>query len=132
MAPPVLLIAAALLAAGPSAARAQDVRGAPSFRDVLSLRFAGSVAIAPDGRSVAYEVRGADWAANRYDTEIWLARPGGAPFQLTRTAGGSSTDPAWSPDGRWIAFLASRGEDAPTQVWLIRPDGGEARPLTHV
>jgi len=129
-----LLAACAALAAtfAPFApASAQELPGAPSFRDVLSLSSVGGVAIAPDGSAVAYEVRRADWDANRYDTEIWLVRPGAAPFQLTRTAKGSSSRAAWSPDGRWIAFLASR-EDAKTQVWVIRPDGGEARPLTDV
>ncbi|MDP2480883.1 MAG: S9 family peptidase [Candidatus Palauibacterales bacterium] len=124
-----LCVAAALVL--PPRARAQEVAGAPSFRQVLGLRSVGGVAIAPDGSAVAYEVRGADWDANRYDTEIWLVRPGAAPFQLTRTAKGSSTSPSWSPDGKWLAFLSSRDEGK-TQVWLIRPDGGEARPLTDV
>jgi dipeptidyl aminopeptidase/acylaminoacyl peptidase len=124
------LCAAATLAL-PARARSQEVAGAPSFRQVLGLRSVGGVAIAPDGSAIAYEVRGADWDANRYDTEIWLVRPGSAPFQLTRTAKGSSTSPAWSPDGRWIAFLSSRDGEK-TQVWVIRPDGGEARPLTDV
>jgi len=122
------LCAAAALA---SPVRAQDVPGAPSFREVLSVRSVGGVAVAPDGSAVAYEVRSTDWDANRYDTEIWLVRPGSEPFQLTRTAKGSSTSPAWAPDGKSIAFLSSRGEDR-TQVWLIRSDGGEARPLTNV
>ncbi|MCI0578509.1 MAG: Ig-like domain-containing protein [Chloroflexi bacterium] len=39
--------------------------------------------------------------------------------------------PAWSPDGRWIAF----GRKIPSvpmgrQLWLIRPDGSEATQLT--
>jgi TolB protein len=39
--------------------------------------------------------------------------------------------PAWSPDDRWIAF----GRKAPRaqsgrQLWLMRPDGSDARPLT--
>ncbi|HKI96295.1 MAG TPA: hypothetical protein VJ992_13485, partial [Gemmatimonadales bacterium] len=126
---PVSLIAAALLAPSRSA-HAQDVTGAPSFKEVLSIRSVGGVAIAPDGSAVAYTVRSADWDANRYDTEIWLVRRGGKPFQLTRNAKGSSTSPAWSPDGTWIAFLSSR--DDHTQIWALRVDGGEARPLTDV
>ncbi|HKK27377.1 MAG TPA: S9 family peptidase [Gemmatimonadota bacterium] len=127
-----LLFLLAAPGVGPRAARAQDVPGAPSFREVLSLRSVGGVALSPDGSAVAYTVRSADWDTNRFDTEIWMARPGEAPFQLTRTADGSSTSPAWSPDGRWIAFLASREDGKPSQVWVIRPDGGEARPLTNV
>jgi hypothetical protein len=51
------------------------------------------------------------------------------PVQLTR-AKKSSSAPAWSPDGRWIAFVSDRTDKR--QLYLIAPDGGEARPLTDV
>jgi dipeptidyl aminopeptidase/acylaminoacyl peptidase len=102
----------------------------PSFRDVISLQSVGSAQISPDGRAVAYTVTSTDWAHNRYDTEIWLWREGGANLRLTRSAEGSSTNPRWSPDGRWIAFTADRGDKE--QIFLIAPDGGEAWPLTAV
>jgi TolB protein len=42
--------------------------------------------------------------------------------------------PAWSPDGRWIAFrrkeLAGPASTLGKQLWLIRGDGSEARALT--
>ncbi|MCP4656018.1 MAG: hypothetical protein GY856_11440, partial [bacterium] len=102
----------------------------PDFKEVLSLSRVGSPRISPDGGAIAYTVRTADWVDNRYDTEIWLAPQGEEPFPLTRTAGQSSTNPQWSPDGKWLAFLADRGEGR--QIHLIRPRGGEARPLTAV
>jgi len=100
-----------------------------SFEQVLSLRNAGSPVISPDGKHIAFTVRSTDWKNNTYDTEIWLAREGEAPFQLTRTADGSSTSPAWSPDGKWIAFRAKRGEKM--QIHVIRPFGGEAQAVTN-
>ena len=56
-------------------------------------------------------------------------REGEEPFQLTRTVDGSSSSPAWSPNGKWIAFSANRGDDS--QIFLISPHGGEAWPLTE-
>jgi len=79
---------------------AQNVTGMPTFVDVLGLALVGGVAISPDGADVAYTVRTTDWDGNGYDTEIWIARDGGDPFQLTRTPDGGSTSPQWSPDGR--------------------------------
>jgi dipeptidyl aminopeptidase/acylaminoacyl peptidase len=100
----------------------------PAFKDVLSLRSVGSPVISPDGRHILYTVREVDWEKNSYDTEIWLYKQGKEPFQLTRTVDGSSTSPAWSPDGKWISFASSRDEKR--QIYLISPDGGEAFKLT--
>jgi dipeptidyl aminopeptidase/acylaminoacyl peptidase len=102
---------------------------APSFEDVLSLRSIGDAAISPDGNAVVFEVTSTDWERNEYDTEYWLARGDEPPFQLTRTPEGSSSSARWSPDGRWVAFLAKRGET--TQVHLIRAAGGEAQAVTE-
>ncbi len=122
--------AALLIAAG--AAGAQEVEGAPGFREVLGLSEVDDAAISPSGLAVAYQVESTDWEENRFDSEIWLYRRGSPTVQLTRTEEGSSRDARWSPDGRWIAFLADRGGDGAPQLFAIRPDGGEAQRLTAV
>ena len=40
--------------------------------------------------------------------------------------------PRWSPDGRWLAFASTRGEDtkAPAALYVLPAEGGEARKLT--
>jgi len=121
-------IAAVVLTFIPLAGQSLD--GMPAFEKLISLDLVNQVAVAPDGRSVAYTVRRTDWEENEYDVEIWLAPEQGKPYQLTRTSGSSSTLPEWSPDGRWLAFLADRGEKS--QVFLIAPNGGEAHAVTHV
>ncbi|MFO7892753.1 MAG: S9 family peptidase [Longimicrobiales bacterium] len=55
---------------------------------------------------------------------------GGEPRQLT-FGDASSSSPAWSPDGRWIAFVSARSDDG-RQLWLLPADGGEPRQLTSV
>src|SRR5690606_33846671 len=43
----------------------------------------------------------------------------------------ADTAPAFSPDGEWIAFgRAPANTAAGRQLWLMRPDGRDARPLT--
>jgi dipeptidyl aminopeptidase/acylaminoacyl peptidase len=128
---------ALLLLAAPLGAEAPDVPE-PAFEDVLGLSNIGGVAISPDGRAIAYTVTSADWDENRYDTEIWLVRDGQDPFQLTRTKDGSSAQygggpyqwesPRWSPDGKWLSFVADRGHKR--QIHLMNPYGGEAWALT--
>ena len=97
------------------------------FRAQISLASVGSPRISPDGRLIAYSVTTADWEGNRFDQEIWLAGEG-EPFPLTHTPDGSSTGHRWAPDASRLGFLADRGEE--TQIYLIRPGGGEAVRLT--
>ncbi len=109
---------------------AESERTSPSFEESISYRHAWGPAISPDGKSITFQVTSTDWEDNRYDQEIWLVREREEPFQLTRTPKGNSTSPRWAPDGRWIAFLAARGDKK--QIHLIRPDGGEAQVITEV
>ncbi len=41
------------------------------------------------------------------------------------------TDPAPSPDGKWIAFTSDRGGHGSTQIYVMPAEGGEARQLTN-
>lgn len=100
----------------------------PSFEEVQSLKYIGSPVISPDGKNIAITMRSTDWEKNGYDTEIWLSKNGEEPFQLTRTNDGSSNNPQWSPDGRYLGFTASRGNK--NQVYAISILGGEAFPVS--
>lgn len=102
----------------------------PSFEEVLSLRQPGLPIISPDGSCTIFTVRTTDWKGNRFDNEIWISKNDQPPFQLTRTTKGSSFSPAWSPDGKWISFLANRGNK--TQIFVMRAEGGEAQAITNV
>jgi len=101
----------------------------PTFEEVISLRSVGGASISPDGKNVVYGVQTTDWNENRYDTELWLSRNGEPGFQLTNTPKGNSSGGNFSPDGKWIAFTANRGNKA--QIHVIRTDGGEARVVTN-
>jgi len=98
--------------------------------DVLGLRFVAAADLSPDGRRVVYAVTRADVEAERDRVALHLLDvETGASRQLTAGAG-SDSSPAWSPDGSLIAFVSDRA-GAP-QVFLISPDGGEARQLTEL
>jgi len=99
-----------------------------SFEKWISLKNVGSPVVSPDGRTIVYSVTSTDWANNTYDTELWMSRDGGAPVQLTRTNRNSSFAPRFTPDSRFISFLADRGEK--TQLYLIHVSGGEAMQVT--
>jgi serine/threonine protein kinase/Tol biopolymer transport system component len=62
---------------------------------------------------------------------LWVtATDTGALRQITyeRDANVSLGVPIWSPDGRWIAFVSSRGSTGlGFGIWLVNPDGGNLR-----
>src|ERR1700692_4945547 len=65
--------------------------------------------ISPDGNSVVIGTERADWDQQIFRKDLWLYRgngKGGSLIQLTQS--GHDTEPKWSPDGRWIAFLSER------------------------
>lgn len=106
-----------------------DAQRVPTLDDLLTLKSIGGTQISPDGKWVAYTVGYGDFKQDAFITQIWLANSeNGKSFQLTR-GDKSSTNPRWSPDGRWLAFLSNRIEDK-NQIFLIDPGGGEAQQLT--
>ena len=99
-----------------------------SFEKWISLKNVNSPVLSPDGKTLIYSVTSTDWTNNSYDNEIWMSREGGEPFQLTRTNKGSSNAAQFSPDGRFISFLADRGDK--TQLYIIGVNGGEAMAIS--
>src|SRR5690349_16392482 len=70
-----------------------------------------SVEISPDGSEVVLTTDRADWDQQIFCTDLWLYRDDGKSLiQLTQS--GHDSDPKWSPDGKWIAFLSERKNSA--------------------
>jgi dipeptidyl aminopeptidase/acylaminoacyl peptidase len=109
--------------------------------DVLSIRELRELQISPDGKQVAFRVREpSDPKLPRVPraTNIWIVSTDGkeAPHPLIPNLKNAS-NPRWSPDGRWLAFLSDHGNSgvdvsATIQVYLLRSDGAIAERLTSV
>ena len=107
------------------------VNGRPmTIDDLLAIKSVSDPQISPDGESVVYVVSELDRATDKTDSTLWLIpTAGGEPKRMT-TAPGTNNHPRWSPDGKTLAFVSSRGGSA--QVWLLPVEGGEARQLTKL
>src|SRR5262245_50735754 len=77
-----------------------------------------SVAVSPDGRTLAVDLQGSIWT---------LPAAGGAMQRITDVFG-DARQPVWSPDGKWITYFAYR--DGGYDIWASSPDGKEQKKLT--
>ena len=93
----------------------------------------------PDGKSLAFTSNRSQPDPDRnFNTDVWAVAAdnsdkGAHPTQITNNPGADHS-PAWSPDGKWIAFVSqtdAKAIDYATEHLSIAPSsGGEARVLT--
>jgi WD40 repeat protein len=67
--------------------------------------------------------------------QIWVMNANGSEeTQLTQNSDYDATNPAWSPDGKWIVFDANEGLDSRkiqnSDIWLMSADGSKKTQLT--
>ena len=123
-----------ILLAGAASASGQKRR--LDFPDLASLREVSDPELSPDGEWIAYVVRTSNLEEDRRFGDVWMASwDGSRTLQMTHTADEGETEPRFSPDGRYMSFLATRGSEGDedkkqAQVWVLDRSGGEARKLT--
>src|SRR5687768_16891557 len=96
----------------------------------IKVKAIGAPRVSPDATRVAYTVVNEVMAADKseYVTQIWLASTDGKENVQLTFAEKSSTNPKWSPDGKWLAFTSTR-KDNKNNLYLLRIAGGEAEML---
>jgi dipeptidyl aminopeptidase/acylaminoacyl peptidase len=100
--------------------------------DVYRFHDVSNPAVSPDGHWVAYLVRHNDHGADESRTRLWMTDWRGQESVLLTDSLKDVSTPRWSPNGRYLAFLATpSGADKP-QLLLLDRRGGEARVFTHV
>jgi dipeptidyl aminopeptidase/acylaminoacyl peptidase len=123
---PHALRLAAALAAWPALAFAQGAPVPLTAETMWQLKRLGTPAISPDGKVAVYAMTRFDAENDKGDADLYrVATAGGKPERLTSMKGNESSA-AWSPDGRYIAFVAKRGDDKQPQLYVLAANGGEA------
>ena len=105
----IIALAAATLAA-------QNVK--PPVNVTVSEGTSMSVAVSPDGQTLAIDMQGSIWT---------LPATGGTAKRITDLFN-DARQPTWSPDGKWITYFGYR--DGGYDVWAMAPDGTHQHKLT--
>lgn len=92
----------------------------PAARTPLPVKGVMSPVVSPDGRSVAFAAIG----------DLWVMTSGGTPQNLTKDRF-LDTEPAWSPDGHFLAWSTDRGGRL-LDIWIRDMSTGQSRQLTRL
>ena len=128
---PALGFLLGLVLASPARAGTKDARVTtptqPRFgiEHAISLRALSDLTWSPDGRRLAFVVADPDTSESATNYDLYLADlEGGGSRQLTRNPKGDGS-PTFSSGGDTIAFVATRGGDTRSTIYMMSLRGGD-------
>ena len=88
--------------------------------DLLKLRSVGTVQFSPDGTRLAYTITRNDGPGRPF-SQLWIMTLSDRKSIPVSAGDESSSDPEWSPDGKWIAY--SGRLNGKSGLIVAHPDG---------
>ena len=152
-----IAVALAWAGTGLGAQTPADGKRPMTFLDQQNMRQVGSPTPSPDKKWLLYTISVPDWKEARRQTDIFVVSMDQgvrSTRQLTYTKDKNEAQPRWAPDGSFFVFASNRdatpnaggastaepqgggGFGGPAggpgyQLYMMRPDGGEARKITE-
>jgi TolB protein len=81
----------------------------------------------PDGNLIAFsrlhEPHEGKTGSTRYRQDIYVIHPDGTGLQRLTRLTSDNVSPAWSPDGKRVAFASDRGRDDLYDIYVMNADG---------
>jgi dipeptidyl aminopeptidase/acylaminoacyl peptidase len=97
--------------------------------DLALLRTPGVPTVSPDGRIAVVAVARPDLEDDEYRSQLWAVPTDASAPARPLTSGHQDSAPAFSPDGRWLAYLSAEPGGRP-QICILPTAGGAPRRLT--
>ncbi|SEP44588.1 S9 family peptidase [Amycolatopsis saalfeldensis] len=99
-------------------------------QDIDHIYSLGRPSLSPDGSAILVTRRSPRVDHNDHVSRIWMIPTADGEPPRRFTHGDRDAEPAYSPDGRWVAFVRPDGRGRP-QLHVMRARGGDAWQLTH-
>src|SRR6266568_334856 len=96
-------------------------RNSREFQPFLPGISATFVDFSKDGRRIVY--------LRLPNSELWISNKDGSAARRVEVQANQIELPRWSPDGKWIAFMA-REPDKPWRIFVVSADGGKPREVS--
>lgn len=105
--------------------------------DLHKLQAVSEPVFSADGKQLAYSVTRHNLDSDAQVSDLWTVDYAtGQKKQLTHTPFDSEWAPAYSPDGKWLAFLADNSDDGSAQIFVMPANKSgkrsKARQVTHI
>ena len=102
-----------------------------TFEEMASIRRIGAPRVSPDGKWIAYDASTIDLAGNARHSAIYLVPASGGESRKISDGTKQDDGPAWSPDGKSIAYVSNKDGGA-KQVWLYDVAAGTSRKVSDL
>lgn len=101
--------------------------------DVYRVNNIGAPKISPEGKWVLYSHGTVDSAKDKNQSKLCMVSTDGSEIVTLTEQTKSFSSANWSPDGKYISFMAAGKDDKEgSQLYLLDRRGGEARQQTHI
>ena len=96
----------------------------------MEMESVGNPEISPDGKQIIFTRTWVDKTKDQYRSNLWIVDVDGTRVRELTSGVRNDSSPAWSPDGKRIAFLSDR--DGANQLHVMWLDTREMAQLTHL
>ncbi len=108
------------------------VAGRPfAFADMVKIQTPSGLALSPDGRELAFTLAGRDLESNSGWAKVMVLTIQSGALTAVSAGGTGESSPAWSPDGKSLAFVSDKSGRG--QIWVVPRDNPQAAvQVTHL